>query len=173
TVAFGNAGAQSTTATFSTAGTYVLTLTGNDGDLSNSDSVTIEVNGVATPTNTAIQLGGTNAYVTLGPAPQLGASTFTLEAWIRRDGAGVATFSGTGGITAVPIVTKGMAETEGSNVDMNYFLGISPTTGKLAADFEDTATGGNHPVNGNAVIAADGTWHHVAASYDGTTWQLY
>ena len=173
TVAFADPSAPGSSVTFSTTGTYVLTLTASDGDLSASDTVTIVVNGVAGTPNTAIQLGGTNAYVTFGQAPQLGASTFTLEAWVRRDGAGVATFSGTGGITAVPIVTKGMAEAEGGTVDMNYFLGITPGTGKLAADFEDTATGGNHPVNGNAVIAADGSWHHVAATYDGTTWQLY
>ncbi len=66
-----------------------------------------------------------------------------------------------------------MAEVEGSTVDMNYFLGISAATGRLAADFEDTATGGNHPINGTAAIPADGSWHHVAATYDGTTWQLY
>jgi hypothetical protein len=111
-VAFGDPSAPSSSVTFSTTGTYVLTLTANDGDFSVSDTVTIVVNGVAGTPNTAIQLGGTNAYVTLGPAPQLGASNFTIEAWIRRDGAGVATFSGTGGITAVPLVTKGMAETE-------------------------------------------------------------
>ena len=74
---------------------------------------------------------------------------------------------------AVPLVTKGMAEAEGGTVDMNYFLGISAATGKLAADFEDTATGGNHPVNGTTAIPADGSWHHVAATYDGTTWRLY
>ncbi len=173
TVAFADPSAPGSSVTFSTAGTYVLTLTASDGDLSASDAVTIVVNGASSATNTAIQLGGTNAYVTLGAAPTLGASTFTLEAWVRRDGTGVATSSGNGGVTAVPIVTKGMAEVEGSNVDMNYFLGITPGTGRLAADFEDTATGGNHPVNGNAVIAADGSWHHVAATYDGTTWQLY
>ena len=65
-----------------------LTLTATDGELSTSDAVTIAVNGVAPAINTALKLGGTNAYVTFGAAPQLGASTFTLEAWIRRDGAG-------------------------------------------------------------------------------------
>ena len=85
----------------------------------------------------------------------------------------MATFTGTGGVTAVPLVTKGMAEVEGGTVDMNYFLGISAATGTLAADFEDTATGLNHPINGTAAIPADGSWHHVAATYDGTTWRLY
>ena len=66
-----------------------------------------------------------------------------------------------------------MAEADGSNVDMNYFLGISSTTNTLVADFEDTATGANHPVSGTTVVPADSSWHHVAASYDGTSWRLY
>src|SRR5437660_6515775 len=50
---------------------------------------------------------------TLFPYTTLFRSTFTLETWFRRDGVGIATFSGTGGVTAIPLVTKGMAETEG------------------------------------------------------------
>ena len=44
-----------------------------------------------------------------------------------------------------------MAETEGGNVDMNYFLGIRSSDNVLVADFEDTATGANHPVVGTTV----------------------
>jgi len=44
TVTFGNANALSTTATFSAAGTYVLSLTGNDSALSSTDTITIVVN---------------------------------------------------------------------------------------------------------------------------------
>ena len=66
-----------------------------------------------------------------------------------------------------------MAEAEGGTVDMNYFLGIRQTDNVLVADFEDTATGLNHPVAGTTAIPADGVWRHVAAVYDGTTWRLY
>ena len=111
--------------------------------------------------------------MTFGPAPGLGASTFTLETWFRRDGAGIATNTGTNGVVAVPLVTKGMAEAEGGTVDMNYFLGIRASDNVLVADFEDTATGLNHPVAGTTAIPADGVWRHVAAVYDGTTWRLY
>ena len=45
TVAFANASALSTTATFSAAGTYVLRLTATDGTLSSSDTITIVVTG--------------------------------------------------------------------------------------------------------------------------------
>ena len=111
--------------------------------------------------------------MTFGAAPGLGVSTFTIETWFRRDGAGIATNTGTGGVVAIPLVTKGMAEAEGGTVDMNYFLGIRATDNVLVADFEDTATGLNHPVAGTTVIPADGAWHHAAATYDGTTWRLY
>ncbi|MGY1781882.1 PKD domain-containing protein [Geodermatophilus sp. SYSU D01036] len=43
TVTFANAAAQDTTATFSAAGTYVLRLTGGDGQLTASDDVTVTV----------------------------------------------------------------------------------------------------------------------------------
>jgi hypothetical protein len=49
TVTFGNANAKVTTATFSTAGTYVLRLTANDSVLQASDDVQITVTGAATP----------------------------------------------------------------------------------------------------------------------------
>ena len=66
-----------------------------------------------------------------------------------------------------------MAEAEGGTVDMNYFLGIRGTDNVLVADFEDTATGLNHPVAGTTAIPSDGVWRHAAATYDGTAWRLY
>ena len=57
---------------------------------------------------------------------------------------------------------------------MNYFLGISASTGRLVADFEDTVNGGNHPVSGTTPIPISTTaWHHAAATYDGDEWRLY
>ena len=72
-------------------------------------------------------------------------------------------------------MTKGRGEGDGSTLDMNYFLGIQG--GKLAADFEEGPggpgpLGNNHPVLGTATITT-GVWHHAAATYDGTTWNLY
>ena len=41
------------------------------------------------------------------------------------------------------------------------------------ADFEDAATGPNHPVTGTTVGHSN-VWHHAAATYDGDgTWNLY
>jgi hypothetical protein len=57
----------------------------------------------AAPAGTALQFNGTNQYVTFGPAASLGATTFTLETWFKRTGAGVGTSTGSGGVTAIPL----------------------------------------------------------------------
>ena len=121
--------------------------------------------------NYGVRFNGTSSQIAMGVAPGLGAAAFTLETWFKKTGTGVATGSGSGGITAVPLVTKGRSEGDGSNIDCNYFLGVSDT-GVLAADFEDMATGSNHPAWGVTAIQND-IWYHAAATYDGTTWRLY
>ncbi len=143
-------------------------------DTSNNASVASnEVNATPMTGSGALQFDGTNDYVTFGPAPSLGSASFTIETWFQRTGAGVGTNTGSSGIaSAIPLMTKGRAESEGSTVDMNYFMGIDSATGKLVADFEDMATGANHPVSGVTVISSN-SWHHAAATYDGTTWRLY
>ena len=84
--------------------------------------------------NNALQFNGSSQYVSFGAAPGLGERAFTLETWFMRTGAGVATNTGSGGIpAAIPLLTKGRAESEGSNVDMNYFLGIRQSDSVLVA----------------------------------------
>jgi hypothetical protein len=126
-------------------------------------------------TNAALLLNGTTQYATLGNASQLRSATFTVELWVKRATGGATQSTGTGGITAYPLVTKGRAEAETAAADVNYFVGIDGT-GHLAADFEEAQTGAspslNHPITGTAVIPL-GEWHHVAATYDGSTWNLY
>lgn len=57
---------------------------------------------------TGLKFNGTNQYVTFGTAPSLGTKKFTLELWFRRDGTGVTTSTGNGGLTSiVPLLTKG------------------------------------------------------------------
>src|SRR5215218_9569455 len=100
--------------------------------------------------NFGVSCDGTNDYVTFGAAPGLGASTFTIETWLKRTGTGAAANTGSGGVDAVPLVTKGRGEGDNSNVDMNYFLGSRSTTNVRCADFEEGATGKsprlNHPI---------------------------
>jgi hypothetical protein len=132
------------------------------------------------PSGAAIDFDGTNDHVTFGSAPSLGVQNFTIETWFRRDGAGVATSTGTGGLaSAIPLVTKGRGEAESpANLNMNYFLGIDASSGVLVADFEEAAGGTqlglNHPVAGTTVVTSN-VWHHAAATYDTTTdtWRLY
>jgi hypothetical protein len=118
-----------------------------------------------------------------GGSSPFAAGAFTLVAWIKRLGAGVTITSGTGGHTAIePILGKGMAQSEGGDLDANYLLGLVNSTGmKVAADFEEDdpgsgAYGLNHPVTGTATVT-DSAWHMVAAVYNwnGTTgsWLLY
>ena len=59
--------------------------------------------------------------------------------------------------SAVPLMTKGRAESDGSNVDMNYFLGID-NDNVLVVDFEEgagqTHTGSEPPVTGTTASRA-------------------
>src|SRR5687768_10034152 len=118
----------------------------------------------------AITFDGVDDHAKTELLPKLGLETFTIEAWVRRDGDGVTYTTGAGGLRLVPIAGKGLGEGDGSNVDCNYGFGFWGDV--LGADFEDAATGANHPVTGKTAIAR-GEWHHVAATFDGMTWRLY
>src|SRR5688500_4588192 len=104
--------------------------------------------------SSSLTFNGSTQYVTFGAAPTLGATSFTLETWFYWTGAGgTTTTSGAGGggltVGAIPLVTKGRGEADGSNVDLNYFLGIQG--GKLAADFEE-GLGGPGPLGQNHAV---------------------
>ncbi len=143
---------------------------GNDGTLANDPLWTTGT--PFTTTQNALDLTP-NTYVTFGPSPGLGAAAFTLEGWFNRQGTGTGTSTGTGGLPdAVPLITKGRAQSDNSNLDMNYFLGIEETSGVVVVDFENNTGGGNHPFSGTTVLALN-TWNHIAATYDGSVWRLY
>ncbi len=120
--------------------------------------------------SSALVLDGTDDHVALGVQPALGLAQFTIEAWVRRDGEGAEMGTGVGGIQVVPIVAKGRGENDGTNVDTNYAFGFVGEV--IGADFEDMASGANHPIVGRTPIPL-GEWHHVAVTYDGTTWTLF
>jgi Concanavalin A-like lectin/glucanases superfamily/Calcineurin-like phosphoesterase len=119
----------------------------------------------------SLEVLGAGEGVHVGDVAALGLSIFTVEAWIRWDGYGTPASSGVGGVVAEPIVSKGRGESDGGNIDCNWFLGID-AAGRLVADFEDMETGLNHPASSLQSIER-GAWHHVAASFDGTDWRLF
>lgn len=163
-----------------------------NGDATSNGTIVNEVRWVTgynqtdATTNASMDFNGVHDYVTFGTASTLNTSTtvpaatgFTLEAWIKIEGSGVATSTGTGGLAAaIPLIAKGRGESDASGLNMNYFIGI--TSGNiLVADFEEAAganTGLNHPVTGSASAAVPAnTWSHVAATYNITDgmWNLY
>lgn len=172
-----------------TAGDTDAPSTGDDGDASSSsetDATSITQTGgsstggdpseepacagEADPEGSALAFDGEDDHVTMGPAPELGLQTFTIEAWVRRDGAGQEFGTGAGGVQLVPIAGKGRGENDDTVYNCNYAFGFQDNV--LGADFEDSADGSNHPVVGTTPVPW-GQWHHVAATYDGTTWRLY
>jgi hypothetical protein len=131
----------------------------------------------AGPAPAALRFDGTNDMVTFGVAPGLGVTNFTIECWFKQQGAGKRAYTGTSGIYALPLVTKGMAENEAGATNMNYFFGIGTNNSGqavLAADFEDMNNGLNHPIRGGALVASN-AWQHAAVTYDvaSSNWTLY
>jgi glucose/arabinose dehydrogenase len=121
----------------------------------------------------SLSFNGSNNYVHLTNDTTLHLNSFTLEAWIKPSGPGATTSTGSGGITAVPIITKGRGESDApANLNMNYFLGIDANK-KIISDFEES-TGPNHPIISKAVIQ-DTIWTHVAVTYEAVSavWKLY
>ena len=93
--------------------------------------------GTAAVGDTALDLGSSGAYVTFGDPAKLDLAQFTIETWFKKTGPGVPGSTGTGGITTfLPLVTHGGPESDGSNVDANWILGINTTGNVIAADFE-------------------------------------
>lgn len=141
-------------------------------------AIAVAIPSAGAATNAALSFSGDKQRVTFGPAPGLGASTFTIELWFRRTGAGVPTTTGPNGLPdAIPLLTKGRAQNDGSVNDVNYFLGIDASSGVLVADFEQGPgstgkLGTNFPLSGSTVVSSD-VWHHAAATYDGSTLRLY
>jgi len=166
------------------AGNYSYTARATDNLGATTTSAAVAVNVFTNPANTALKFDDVDDCVTMGAAPALNAggppsNGFTLECWFRKEGAGVVSTSGNGGVSAVPLFGKGRGEGENSNVDCNYFFGIT-TGGLLAADFEaypasGITAGQNYPVTATNTPIVNNTWYHAAVTYDGstTTWKVY
>jgi hypothetical protein len=128
----------------------------------------------------SLGFNGTGSYVNITNNSSLRLQNFTLEAWIKIEGAGATTgtamTTGEGGFkpsSVIPIIAKGRREKGAAATSVNYFFGYRPSDMKLVADFEDNTTEAHHPVVGNTALPAN-TWIHVAVTYATSgTWKLY
>lgn len=135
-------------------------------------SAPLEVNVIPVAGQGSMFFDGTDDYVTFGDAPELKLRTFTLECWFRREGAGIEAGTGSGGVSGLPLISKGRGENDNRTFNCNYFLGIRSSDGVLVADFEDYTSGLNHPITGKTPTNM-GEWNHAAVTFDGTVWRLY
>ena len=104
-------------------------------------------------------------------------TSFTLETWFRRDGAGVGVTTGTGGIAlAIPLVTKAAGEGEGPPNTHQCQL-LPGHRRHAAASWWPTTRSPPGPTTRSAAYAVvtSNVWHHAAVTYDATngTWKLY
>lgn len=82
--------------------------------------------------------------------------TFSIFCWFKRNGNGTTPTSGTGtgGMTAEPLVTKGMAQSETAGLNCGWFMGLEAigSTYYLGADYEigSSPGGANFPTGRNA-----------------------
>jgi hypothetical protein len=132
-------------------------------------------------TNLALEVGApAGVYALIGNPALLHLSAYTIEMWISRTGPGTSSDTGQPGAginPIIPLLAKGKGESESPTVDINYFVGLVPDAGYVAAaDFEEGPTGpgpsNNHPIMGTTPVNMDG-WHHVAITLDGLDWRLY
>ncbi|MBT8250665.1 MAG: hypothetical protein KJN81_10415, partial [Acidimicrobiia bacterium] len=134
-VTFGDPGSVDTTATFTQTGTYTLTLTAYDGELYQSDTVSITV--VDQPTNTAPTVSaGTGQSITLP-------NEATLDGTINDDGLPIppgtvtTTWSASGPPGTVTFADDTAVDTSAAfSVDGTYFLTLSAYDGQYTV--EDT-----------------------------------
>ena len=123
-------------------------------------------NGTGTPEDPArLTFDGVDDHVSFGAVNSL--AKYTVVVWARKTGAGTLGNSGTGGLPAIfPILSKGTAEAENPNIDINYYLGIDEL-GHFGSDYEQAVTSVNTPLTGTAVLRDD-TWYMLASTLDAT-----
>jgi hypothetical protein len=138
-VTFAEATAMDTTATFSAVGSYVLSLTATDGELSDSDEITITVTDDTTPTNEAPTVNaGTDQTITL-PASATLDGTVTDDSlptadvttlWTKVSGSGDVTFAEDNAVNTTASFSAPGA----------YVLRLTANDGEIAASDDITIT---------------------------------
>lgn len=195
-VVFGNAGALQTTAGFSSAGTYVLRLSANDGDLTGSDDLSVLVNpqDVSGPVGWwKLDDGTGNSAADSSGAGNTG-TLVNNPTWSGGVLGGGMNFNGsnqrvsipdnnsldlTNQITIAAWIKPGKKDTQypikkaRSDSINGYELSLS-SSGKVFVRFNQASSDNAYRLNSTTSYPIDGnTWMHVAATYDGTTLKLY
>jgi len=159
TVTFGNVNAKSTTASFSTAGTYVLRLTASDGQLSSTDDVSIVVNPAnqPPPNQPPTVNAGPDQTITLPASANLNGtasddglpagSTLTTT-WSKVSGPGTVTFGNVNArSTTASFSTAGtyVLRLSGSDGQLSssddVAIAVNPASGGGPASYVDASTG--------------------------------
>ena len=153
TVTFANAALAATTATFGSAGTYVLKLTANDGALSNNANVTITVNAASAVNQPPVVNVGSNQTVVFPAAASLAGSATDdglpnppaalTYAWTKLSGPGAVTFAS---------VTSA-ATTATFSVAGSYVLRLTANDSALTSS-ADVMIAVNTPSNTAPVVSA-------------------
>jgi len=172
TVTFGNAAATDTTATFSAAGTYVLRLTADDGQLSASDDVTINVE-PASSTNAAPTVSaGLDATVQLPTAASLN-GTVNDDGLPNPPGAVTTTWSKVSGPGDVTFASASSVDTTASfSTAGTYVLRLTASDGQLSSSddvtvqVEPASTGDTTTVEKRVVAGSDDAEQRTTGATD-------
>ena len=139
TVTFGTANAVDTTASFSAAGSYVLRLTANDGQLSAFDELTVTVNPAGTNQAPAVS-AGPDQTITLPASASLN-GTVTDDGLPNPPGAITTTWSKQSGPGTVTFGNANAVDTTASfSAAGSYVLRLTANDGQLSAFDELTVT---------------------------------
>nr|WP_233566685.1 DUF5695 domain-containing protein [Cohnella endophytica] len=194
TATFANASALNTTATVSTAGTYVFKLTASDGSLSSSSTVTHTVN-AALPVPEVIanylfnESTGTTAADSSGNGKN--ATLTGGTSWVAGHAGNALGLNGTNAYASLPsgIVSNVNDFTISTWVKLtalsdwarifdfgtgtsNYMF-LAPRAGGSGLRFAITTSGNGSEQQLNAPVLTTGSWTHVAVTLTGSTGRLY
>lgn len=140
-----------------------LSASGNDGYLLNMFAASVALDaasatpGVTLPTTKSLLFDGVDEYVDLGDVAELSferTDTFSLSCWFKS--------TSTGWLV-------GKAQGSGSFRGVHFYLATGAPIGSIHLELVNTGGGTNGiDVRTNSAFN-DGDWHHVVATYDGSS----